>query len=138
MSEDALLSAYRRTRFCVDTAPGRLVIRVGGTCPELEALLRTTGYSSWAYVTAFNPGSVPLSDDENNARQRQLEDTVRELGYPMFRGEGIADEGVWPPEKSVLVLGIAREAAVELGGRFGQRAIVFGHVGGPASLVELR
>jgi hypothetical protein len=137
MNDDSLLSAYRRTSFCADTTQGRLVIRIGRTCLELDALLLSTGSATWAYVTAFNPGSVPLTDDENNARQRQLEDIVRELGYPMFGGEGIADEGVWPPEKSVLVLGIAREAAVELGGRFGQRAIVFGHVGGPASLVEL-
>jgi hypothetical protein len=52
----------------------------------------------------------------------------------MFPGEGIGDDGVWPPERSVLVLGIEREAALQLGRRFGQRAIVCGDLGGLATL----
>lgn len=134
MAGDALLAAYRRTRFCADTAQGRLVIRVGETCPELDGLLRATGCARWAYITAFNPGSVRRSDDQNYAR-RELEDTVRRLGHPMFPGEGIGDDGVWPPEPSILVLGIEREAAVQLGRRFGQRAIVCGELHRVATLV---
>jgi hypothetical protein len=53
----------------------------------------------------------------------------------MYTGEGIGVDGTWPPERSILVLGIEREAAVQLGGRFGQVAIVFGEAGGPATLV---
>jgi len=135
MTDDSLLAAYRRTRFCADTEQGRLVIRVGETCPELDALLRATGSATWAYITAFNPGSVRLRDDQNYARQRELEETVRQLGHPMFLGEGIGDDEAWPPERSILVLGIEREAAVQLGRRFGQRAIVCGEPGGLAALV---
>lgn len=135
MADDALLAAYRRTRFCADTAQGRSVIRVGETCPELDALLRATGCERWAYITAFNPGSVRLSDDQNDARQRELEDAVRQLGQPMFPGEGIAEHGAWPPERSILVLGMECEVAVQLGRRFGQRAIVCGELGGFPVLV---
>jgi hypothetical protein len=53
----------------------------------------------------------------------------------MFLGEGIGDDGAWPPEPSILVLGIEREAAVQLGRLFGQRAIVCGELGGLATLV---
>jgi hypothetical protein len=134
MTDDALLAAYRRTRFCVDTAQGRIVIRVGATHPELDAILRTTGCEEWAYVTAFNPGSVPLSDAENDARQRELEQAVRQLGHRTLPGEGIGDDGIWPPEPSVLVLGIELEKAIQLGRRFGQRAIVYGQLGGVAAL----
>ena len=135
MTDDALTAAYRRTRFCVDTEQVRLVIRVGEVCPALDALLRATGCRTWAYITAFNPGSVPSGKSENDARQRELEDTVRRLGHPVLYGEGIGDDGMWPPEPSMLVLGIEREAAVELGRRFDQRAIVCGKHGGLAALV---
>jgi D-ribose pyranose/furanose isomerase RbsD len=64
MTDDALLAAYRRTRFCADTTQGRIVIRVGESRPELNAILGATGCETWAYVTAFNPGSVRLSDAE--------------------------------------------------------------------------
>jgi hypothetical protein len=134
MTDDALLAAYRRTRFCADTTQGRIVIRVSESHPELDAILRATGLETWAYVTAFNPGSVRQSDVENDTRQRELEDAIRRLGHPMFAGEGIGDDRTWPPERSVLVLGIEREAAVQLGRRFGQRAIVCGQVGGLATL----
>jgi hypothetical protein len=135
MTDDALLAAYRGTRFCADTAQGRVVIRVGEACAELDALLRATGCTRWAYITAFNPGSLPLKDDENHARQRELESAVRQLGHPMFPGEGIGDGGTWQPEPSILVLCIEREAAVGLGRRFGQLAIVRGDLDGSAELV---
>jgi hypothetical protein len=135
MADDALLAAYRRTRFCADTAQGRLVIRVGETCAELDALLRATGCARWAYITAFNPGSFRLSDDENEAQQRELESALRQLGHPMFRGEGIGDDGTWAPEPSFLALCIEREAAVGLGRRFGQLAILCGDLDGSAELV---
>jgi hypothetical protein len=134
MTDDALLAAYRRTRFCADTAQGRIVIRVGESHPELDAVLRATGSEAWAYVTAFNPGSVRLSDAKNDTRQGALENALRRLGHPMFQGEGIGDDGTWPPERSVLVLGIEREVAVQLGRAFGQRAIVCGELGGLATL----
>jgi len=134
MTDDALLAAYCRTRFCADTPRGRIVIRVGERHPELDAILRAAGCGTWAYIRAFNPGSVRLSDAENDARQRELGDALRQLGHPMFPGEGIGDDETWPPEPSVLVLGIEREVSVQLGRRFGQRAIVCGQHGGSATL----
>jgi hypothetical protein len=136
MTDDALQAAYRRTRFCADTELGRVVIRVGEVCPVLDALLCARGCVTWVYVTVFNPGAVRMSDTQNFARQRELRDAVHQLGHSTFAGEGIGDDGAWPPERSVLVLGIERAAAVELGRRFGQRAIVCGELGGSAELVS--
>jgi len=135
MTDDALLAAYRQTRFCADTELGRVVIRVGEVCPALDALLRARGCRTWAYITAFNPGSVRVSDEQNFARQRELEDAVRQLGDLMFPGEGIGADGTWRPERSILILGIDRAAAMQLGRRFGQRTIVWGELAGPATLV---
>lgn len=133
--EDGRLDVYRKTRFCADTTHGRIVIRVGQPCSTLDVLLREVACTTWAYITAFNPGSVLLSDAENENRQRELEAAVRQFGHQMCTGEGISDDGSWPPERSILVLGIEPEAAGGLGRRFGQRAIVCGELHGPASLV---
>src|SRR5678815_967239 len=134
MADDALLAAYRQTSFCAETPQGHLVIRIGNAHPDLDAILRAAGCSVWTHITAFNPRSVRLSASENDMRQRELEDAVRKLGHPMFPGEGIGDDGTWVAERSALVFGIERATAIELGRRFGQRAIVCGRLGGPATL----
>jgi len=133
--DDGLFEAYRHTHFCADTPHGPIMIRVGQTCPQLDALLVEERCMTWAYITAYNPGSLPLSEAENEARQHELEEAVRQLGHVMLQGNGISHDGAWPPEPSILVLGMGRTAAVRLGLRFGQRAIVCGDSGGPAVLV---
>ncbi len=66
--EDALLAAYGRTTFVADTPRGRLSLRVGRRSAELDALLAAHGVATWAYVTAFNPGSRLLPGEANAAR----------------------------------------------------------------------
>jgi len=93
--DSTLLEAYRRTAFIAETPEGRLSLRVGQGCAELDALLAAHDVSTWAYVTAFNPGSVRLTLQGNSERQRQLERTVADLGFSSYPGEGIGDDGRW-------------------------------------------
>ena len=86
-------------------------------------------------MTAHNPGSVPLTAEENGARHTQLEADVRARGYEAFAGEGVGDDGAWPAEASLLILGIARDEATALGHAHAQRAVVWGGVGEPALLL---
>jgi hypothetical protein len=134
-SPDALLEAYRKTTFYADTPRARLALRVGQRCLDLDALLNDHGLSTWAYFTASNPGSRRLSDEDNSARQRELEGDVARLGVRAYPGAGVADDGLWPPEPSLLILGIARGEAIGLGRRYGQVAIVCGELGRAAELV---
>ncbi len=139
MAEDSdLFEAYRNTDFCVNTPRGRIVIHVGHTTSAPDLLLREAGHTTWAYLTAFNPGSTPLSQSENEARQHDLEGAIRDLGHPHYHGEGVGRDRTWPAEPSLLVLGIDRQAAIGLGIRFGQLAIVCGELGRPATLVPCR
>jgi len=132
---DTLLEAYRKTAFNADTPKGRLSLRVGQRCLELDDLLTGHCVSTWAYVTAFNPGSMRLRDEENAARQRELERVVASLGVAFYAGEGVADDGGWPPEPSLLILGIERGDAVRLGREYGQVALLYGEQGREAELV---
>ena len=130
----ALHEAYRRTSYRAALASGaRIAIRVGQTCAALDEELRARGLATWAYVTAANPHAERLSEAENAARHAQLVSAL--AGYVCREGESAGDDGAWPPERSLLVLGIAEPAAVRIARRFEQEAIVAGALGEPARLV---
>lgn len=121
--------AYRATSYCA----GKLTLRVGETSRVLDTLLRNRGVAEWAYLTACDPGSVPLPRAQNEARQRVLLERLR--GRTVLVGEASADDGSHPPEPSFLVLGIPRAEAMTLARAFGQNAILAGAIGKPAELV---
>ena len=126
--------AYRATSYFVDGPTGRFTIRVGAVSPEADALAAEHNVTTWAYLTAYNAGSVQASPEHNLARQRELEQAVTAAALPFFRGEGRGDDGAWPAEPSLLVLGIGEEDAAALARRFGQAAFVFGERGEAARL----
>ncbi len=130
------LEAYRQTTYVAATPRGELRIRIGEHHPKLDKLLAEHDAETWAYITAWNPKSEPLTEQENQARQEELEEELRDAGYAFFRGQGEADNGEWPPEDSVLVAGISREEAVRYGRSYRQNAIVYGRRGEAAELVS--
>lgn len=128
-SRDELEAAYRATDYRVDDAPGGpFVIRIDERSDQVAGV-------GWAFVTACNPRSVCLSDEENARRTADLEAAVRERGWTFYRGHGVGRDGTWSPEPSLLVVGIAEADALGLAKRFGQNAIVAGRAGEPARLV---
>jgi hypothetical protein len=136
MRDSDLDDAYLATNYWVEDAPGgRFCIRSGEPCPELDRLLEASGLSDWAYVTACNPGSELLSEEENAGRTLSLEEGLRGLGYAIFHGRGIGTSGDWPPEPSLLILGICPAQARAIGGAFGQNAIIIGRRGQIARLI---
>jgi hypothetical protein len=134
-TRSTLWDAYRRTTYTALTTVGEIQIHPGRLCLPLDALLAQQANDQWAYVTAYNPGSSPLSSDENARRQQALVDEVQHRGLTAFDGESVLDPAAWPPEPSLLILGIPPDEARSLGRRFGQLAIVVGRRGEPAVLV---
>ncbi|MFW6054176.1 MAG: DUF3293 domain-containing protein, partial [Persicimonas sp.] len=67
--------------------------------------------------------------------QARREAELAGAGYVFCAGKGEPEESDWEAEESVLVVGIAWHEAVGFGVRYGQNAIVCGHVGEPAALV---
>jgi len=130
-----LEQAYLATFYHIFVAAGRLTIRVGQCHPHVDQLLDEHDCRGWAYITAQNPGSVQLPDEENQRRQFELEEEVTQGGWQFYRGEGVGAHGNWPPEQSVLIVGIGKEEAVKLARRHGQAALVYGERGQQARLV---
>ena len=120
-----LIAAYEGTCFLVHGAQD-IELWIGRPSDALSGLLSDNGLSSWAFITADNPYSQGLSASENARRHHALVADVVSLGLRYLPGQGVGSDPSWAPEQSLLVLGISREAATELGRRHGQNAIVFG------------
>ncbi|HZP92715.1 MAG TPA: DUF3293 domain-containing protein [Burkholderiales bacterium] len=137
-SRAALSGPYRRTVYRVEAPAGAIDIRIGERHPALDALLDSHAARSWAFVSACNPGSARLAAPENDARHAALLEALRARGLSALEGLGIPHGEGWLPERSVLVPGVDKEEAIEIGRRFGQNAIVFGRRGGRAELLWIR
>src|SRR5262245_61790562 len=117
--DPATIAAYAATHYVVHGAVPDFVLRSGRRSAELKALYDRNGVACAAFVTAWNPGSHRRDDAINQAAQSQLEQALRETTFPIFAGIATDPNGAWPNEPSVLVLGIKREDAEQLGRQYG-------------------
>jgi hypothetical protein len=144
---DALLQSYLRAVYRVDAGgiggvggigdlgARAIFLTIGETSPELACRLAAIGRDSFAFLSAANPGSAALPDDENRRRHARLVASVAASGRPALAGESYdGSSGGWR-EASLLVAGIERAAAVALAREFGQVALLYGAIGGPVELV---
>jgi hypothetical protein len=128
MAESAIPPATRQA--FVETAyhvfaPARFALRIGERSEALDALQRAHGVAASAFVTACNPCSQDLGAAANAPRMAALRAELRVAGVPFLDGEGVHPSNGWPPEPSLLALGLSRDAARALGERHGQDAIVW-------------
>ncbi len=123
--------AYLRAEYWVGYPDDRLLLRVGERAEGLSRLVpdgvTTFGAEmSWAYLTAWNPGSEIQMEFVNRQKQEELEMFLRGAGHAVLPGVARDPEGVWPDEESILAFGLGWENALLLGRSFGQTAILAG------------
>ena len=135
MIDQHLSDSYRAASYIVDAPDGPITIRVDQPNAGLDELLSASGVTEWAFVTAWNPGSMHLPPAENQRNNSDLLERATSQGYTALTGIGVGDDGEWPPEPSFLILGIPLVAAVELGRFYRQRAIIAGSYGEAPELV---
>jgi len=134
----ALWSAYESTVFCAPLDGTEIHIRPGEINAPLDQALEARSLTTWAFITAWNPGSRGLSRRENDARHERLKEVVARLGFESFEGQGQPTHAAWAPERSLLVLGVPASEAVAIGRRYGQHAIVVGERRREARLLSCR
>lgn len=123
---DALWRVFERTTYGTPDARFEL-----GAAPKGAP---SWASGPWGIVTAWNPRGARTDVAANEAAQLDLRRSVEALGLPVI--EGVNGEGEWE-EPSLIVLGVSLRAARELGARFDQAAIVWGH-GRRAAIVACR
>lgn len=131
--DPALLKAYKDTDYIVSDDPP-MVLHVGESNDDARILLASFGVSTAAFITAWNPRSEPLTEDENLDRQMALLSEIeqRRLNYLVGYGE----RKDWR-EYSYLVLGIEKQDASELAVQFDQLAYLWVDDTGIPELVTL-
>ncbi len=127
MNKESLIKAYTETEYIIPEL--ELTLKVGETNSVLDSLQTKYCSTMWTFITAENPKSKILTDEENNQRTELLREILDNLGKPYFSAYGQGNPN-WKPEKSFLVLRTSRSEAVEkLGIIFQQNAILVGQLG---------
>ncbi len=128
----ALIQAFRETHYKVFTGPHSakvaFTLRIDQPCADLQKAYRLHGVDCSAYITACNPDSQSLSAADNANRQHELASELHARGLAFESGIGQHPSNGWEGgqgEPSFLVYGMGLEAAMALGRRFGQIAIVW-------------
>lgn len=129
--------AYRATHYDVFDGQSTVQIRVNAVSAPLDQLLAKYQCGIWAFITAHNPYSQPVDDLKNQTRHQELIAEVEGLGTPFLKAVGRDPTGQWPPEESLLIMGIDRECAIAIGKKYNQNAILYGEHGAPAQLLWL-
>jgi hypothetical protein len=130
-----LLPFYLATTYRAKAPAGPIDLRIGQPSPRLDRLLDSLGAREWAFISAANPRSQPLSESENESRHSTFRALMEQKSFQVFEGEGIPDQPGWTAEPSLLILAVTLEEALELAAGFGQNAIVWGERSAPARLV---
>jgi hypothetical protein len=129
VSDDALLNAYRSTRWRVRTPSGTLSLQIGAPFPLTDL----------GIVTACNPRSTIRTRAENRTANRRLLRRLRRSGarFCFASAGGVGPQAAqWREPGFAVELG--RTELVALAGEFGQNAIVWVPRSGVATLVVTR
>ena len=121
---NTLIEAYKNTQYKVFEPD--ITIEIGILNKDIEVLLQKHKSAEWAFITAYNPYSRVLNDDENKIRHDELKELTK--CYITYEGHGVGEDPAWEPELSLLVIGISRDEAYKIGKKFEQNAIVYGKI----------
>jgi hypothetical protein len=120
----ALAAAYNATHYEVHSPDGLMVLRLDVLNPALQVVHEQLSVRCSAFLTAWNPRSVPTPAAENAAALERMRLRVAALGLVCWTGWGRDPTGHWPAEESLFVPGLDQARAEQLGRAFDQHAIV--------------
>ena len=132
-----LINAFLNTNYHVEDA-NPFILRVGEKSQELKQLFKRYNHDSAVFLTAWNPFSELTDQNENLLRQVELESDIKNLDHPYLPGYGKDENGVWPPEPSIMILGMALETAKLLGKKYRQNALIWSTDDAIPQLILLR
>jgi len=108
--DSVLLQAYLTTDYGVHAEPA-FTLCVGQHSLEMAVLYLQHQTKTAAFITACNPYSIKLTDNENSRLLEALRRDLEADRWLYFSSMGINNAGDWEGEASFLVLGISLEEA---------------------------
>ena len=88
-----LLESYMLAHYHVYGSPS-FILKIGHYSPELNDINKTSSKKIAAFITAFNPASIELSNQENIERNQQLEKKLRYFILITFMARGNAMKAI--------------------------------------------
>ena len=129
----ALRKAYRESLYTAHLPSADAVITIGHASPPVDAWLNEVERRSAVFITAQNPMSRQLTDDDNEHRHDQLIAAAKAQGWAVTEARGRGASGEWS-EDSLLIAGLSVTEANQLARQFEQAGYVWIERGKPASL----
>jgi hypothetical protein len=134
MPKPAPISSYLATDYVVLDGGREIVIRIGQSNPQLDALLDAHAARHGVFITAHNPRSEPQPDSVNQAANDAMRRILAERGLVALPHIGRSPDGDWI-EHGFFVIGLEPADALSLAAEFEQFAIVLTERGKPAQLL---
>ena len=131
-----LVRAYRETIYKIDAQNHPILMSVGHVSSETAQVMREAGVITAAFITACNPHSTPGDPSVWMDEQNNLAADIKSMDFATIDGQGHDGTGVWPPEPSLLILGISLSQAELLARRYGQNGFIW--LGSPVALPALK
>lgn len=129
-----LIEAFLATDFVVTVGELAFVLNISKPMPdELTVVLESRSAYSITVVTAWNPYSAKLSNEDNLKRQALLKQVLDMRDEDRLPARGTSRDGSWS-EDSFAVLNLSYAEAEAIGCVFQQNAVVFCNTG---SIVEI-
>lgn len=121
----SLIGNYTHADYRIGTAADCITLKIDQYSEPLAQFLVTLNQSCAAIISAYNPYSQLVSDEENVAAHESLRHILTCHAYQGIESVHTDPTGVWPAEKSFFIPGIDIHSAKSLGQQFNQNAIVW-------------
>lgn len=128
--DEQLHLAYLATEYTC----GRFVLKIGRVHPYFNDFLAREGFSTYAFITSWNPRSQPLSEAKNLARAQNFQQSLKARGLDFMPGAAHDPTGNWATEEGVFIFDAATEFILALATTWEQNAVVIGSRGGVPEL----
>ena len=133
-----LIASYRAADYRAGSGSAAISLRIDQCSESLSQLLAASGRQCAVFITAYNPCSQSCSFEVNQAAHTRLRAELSRHTDQIIEGTGSDPSGAWPPEQSLLALGIDLATAQALGRQFGQNAVVWADADAIPRLILLR
>ena len=133
-----LIASYRAADYRAGAGSAAVLLRIDQYSESLAQLLAASGQQCAVFITACNPGSQSCSSEVNQAAHARLREELSRHSKQIIEGTGSDPSGAWPPEQSLLALGVDLATAQALGRQFGQNAVVWAGADAIPRLILLR
>jgi hypothetical protein len=121
----SLIEAYKRTDYSALIENKTYILKIDEPNLDWIYFLKEKDQSFYFYITAWNPYSNLVSQDENRRANLELKSKLESLRLLVFDGVGKSWDSDWY-EDSFCTIGGNKDLAIQLGKDYRQNAIVYG------------